>query len=616
MKLYTVLIALLLAGSTFMNAQSDLSHPRLFLRAGQEKALLANIRKDSIWNEMHNEIIKEAEVICGLDMLQRKVVGPRMHAISCEALRRVLFLSYSYRMTGREEFAVRAEKEMLHLSGFVDYNPSHFLDTSEMGVALSIGYDWLFDWLNPQSKEVILKAIQDKVLTTGITGGEGDQGYNLRWLERANNWNQVCNGGLTVASIATYTENQELSETIIKRSCEAILIPMEWEYAPMGCFPEGFGYWAFGTQFNILFVDAMEKFFGPESVVKYKEMPGFIQSGHYSQQLITPSLRTFGYSDNSTRIYLEPAVMWFNTVKPDPAMYYMQKRLFYKFQKSASYVKTIKNRLIPFMLIWGAGTGDEPAVCLNNPEYPTETYYLGQGKNDICVMRSGWTKDDVYLGFKAGRVRSPHGHMDVGSFYYEVDSVRWSLDLGSDDYGKIALANVNMFDMTPGSPRWHVLTKYNNFAHSTTFPEGVHQQTKPTCPMTGSREKMQASTSFACLYPKQLDSLVRTVSLKDRSAVIEDFVMAGNSEVEMVWNMTTEGCDLNRKGKNLTLTNPDGKVLDIKVKTQTPFRAELVPAERKNKFEGLNKGIYWLRIIYNVPAQCSEKITVTMTPRQ
>ena len=320
MKLYTVLIALLLAGSTFMNAQSDLSHPRLFLRAGQEKALLSNIQKDSIWNEMHNEIIKEAEVICGLDMLQRKVVGPRMHAISCEALRRVLFLSYSYRMTGREEFAVRAEKEMLHLSGFVEYNPAHFLATSEMGVALSIGYDWLFDWLNPQSKEVILKAIQDKVLITGITGGEGDLGYNLRWLERANNWNQVCNGGLTVASSATYTENQELSETIIKRSCESILIPMEWEYAPMGCFPEGFGYWAFGTQFNILFVDAMEKFFGPESVVKYKEMPGFIQSGHYSQQLITPSLRTFGYSDNSTRIYLEPAVMWFNTVKPDPAM--------------------------------------------------------------------------------------------------------------------------------------------------------------------------------------------------------------------------------------------------------------------------------------------------------
>ena len=66
----------------------------------------------------------------------------------------------------------------------------------------------------------------------------------------------------------------------------------------------------------------------------------------------------------------------------------------------------------------------------------------------------------------------------------------------------------------------------------------------------------------------------------------------------------------------MILTNPDGKVLDINVKTQTPFRAELVPAERRNDFEGLNKGIYWLRIIYYVPAGCSEKLTVTLTPRQ
>lgn len=616
MKRFAILMSVLLLCGIVSRAQSDLSHPRLFLRAGEEKALLANIQKDRIWHEMHDEIINEAGVICGLDMLERKIVGPRMHAISCEALRRVLFLSYSYRMTGKEEFAVRAEKEMLHLSKFIDYNPSHFLDVSEMGVALSIGYDWLFDWLGPESKEIILKAIQEKVLTPGITGGEGDKGYNLRWLELANNWNQVCNGGLTVAAIATYTENKELSDSIIERSCEKIMIPMEWEYAPMGCFPEGFGYWAFGTQFNILFVDSMEKFFGPEKVAKYKEMPGFVQSGNYSQFLITPSLRTFGYSDNSTRIYLEPAVMWFNTVKPDPAMYYMQKRLFYKFQESASYVKTIKNRLIPFMLIWGAGTGDEPVVCLDKPEYPEKNFYLGIGKNDICVMRSGWDEDDVYLGFKSGRVRSPHGHMDVGSFYYEYDGVRWSLDLGSDDYGRIAKGGVNMFDMTQSSPRWMVLTKYNNFAHSTTYPEGEYQRTKPTCHMKGDASKMSASTSFGHLYPNSLDSLVRSVTLVDKSVVIEDFVIGGNSEVRMVWNMTTEGCALTRKGRNLTLTNPDGKVLKINVKTATSFQAELVPADRKHDYEDQNTGIYWLRISYVLPAHCTNKIKVTLTPEQ
>jgi len=611
-----VIIALLFAGGALLSAQPDLSHPRLFLRSGQERALLANIQKDSIWIEMHRAIIDEAEEMCGLDLLERKIVGPRMHAVSCEELRRVLFLSYAYRMTGREEFAKRAEKDMLNVCGFKDWNPSHFLDVSEMGMALAIGYDWLYNWLSPESRSVILQAIQDKALIPGLTGGEGDPGRNLRWLEMSHNWNQVCNGGLTVAAIATYTENKELSDSIISRSCEKILLPMEAEYAPMGCFPEGFGYWAFGTQFNILFVDAMEKFFGPESVVKYKEMPGFIQSGHYSQQLITPSLRTFGYSDNSTRIYLEPAVMWFNTVKPDPAMYYMQKRLFHKFRESGSYVKTIKNRLIPFMLIWGAGTGDEPTVSLNKAECPDKKYYLGQGGNDVCVMRSGWDEDDVYLGFKAGCVNAPHGHMDVGSFYYEADGVRWSLDMGSDNYENIALGGVNLFDMRQNSPRWTVLTRYNNFVHSTTYPEGVYQRVEPTCRMEGDAKRMYAKTSFASLYPETLDSLVRKVSLKGRSAVIEDFAIGGSENVRMVWNMTTEGCSLSRKGKKMTLTGPQGKSLDIKVSTSAAFDVELVPADRKHDYEDQNPGIYWLRISYNLPAHSANKIKVTLTPEK
>ena len=610
-----VVIILVLAICISLRAQTDLSHPRLFLRAGEERVLLANIKKDSVWLQMHRAIISEAEVICGLDLLEREIIGPRMHAISCEELRRVLFLSYAYRMTGREEFAERAEKDMLNVCNFKDWNPSHFLDVSEMGAALAIGYDWLFHWLSSESKATILNAIQEKALIPGITGGEGDITHNLRWLEMPNNWNQVCNGGLTVAAIATYTENKELSEKIIKRSGEKILIPMKAEYAPMGCFPEGFGYWAFGTQFNILFIDSMEKFFGPESVEEFKRMPGFIESGNYSQFLITPSLRTFGYSDNSTRIYLEPAVMWFNTVKEDPAMYYMQKRLFYKFKESASYVKTIKNRLIPFMLIWGAGTGNEPKVSLDNPVSPEKKYYLGVGENDICVMRSGWNSDDVYLGFKAGRISCPHGHMDIGSFYYEADGVRWSLDLGSDDYGKIARANIPLFDLRQQSQRWTVLTKYNNFAHSTTFPDGVYQQVEPVCRVSGDAENMSASTSFGVLYPQSLDTLVRTVTLKDRSAVIEDLAIGGNSDIRMVWNMTTEGCSLSRKGNNLTLVNPDGKILDIKVKTQASFNVELVPADRKNEYEDQNIGIYWLRIIYNLPAHRANKIKVTLTPR-
>lgn len=56
-------------------------------------------------------------------------------------------------MTGEKEYLRRAEKEMLAAASFIDWNPSHFLDVSEMSMGLAIGYDWLFNELLPDSRK-------------------------------------------------------------------------------------------------------------------------------------------------------------------------------------------------------------------------------------------------------------------------------------------------------------------------------------------------------------------------------------------------------------------------------------------------------------------------------
>ena len=380
--------------------------------------------------------------------------------------------------------------------------------------------------------------------TKGLEPSLNDK-YNQAFVHkksRYSNWGQVCHGGLAIGAIAVHTERPEIAERIIARSEEYIKLPMGKAYPPEGCYPEGFGYWAFGTQYNILFIAAMESYFGSERVEGYKAMPGFVESGTFSQQLITPMLKTFGYSDNSTRIYLEPATMWFNSVRPDAQLYYMQARLFEEFNKTKSYVKTIKNRLMPLMLVWGAGFGEGPTVHLANAEKPIKNFYLGKGENSVCVMRTGWTKEDIYLGVKSGRPDNFHGHMDIGSFYIEADGIRWSTDLGSDHYGDIAKAKVSMFKMTQDSPRWNVLTKYNNFAHSTTYPEGVYQKVDGQCyfeEWSDEQGDMFAQTDITPVYEGHLNSLVRRVSLRGRSVSVEDRVVNGDKEQRMVWNMTT-----------------------------------------------------------------------------
>lgn len=625
-RLFLISALMIWVWSGMAQEPADSTHPRIFMRKGEQKALVDNIAADAAWTQMHEAFIEECDFLCNVAPMERILEGPRLHGVSCEVLRRVLFLSYGWRTTGEERFAKRAEKEALQVCrNFVDWNPKHFLDVAEMTVAVAIAYDWLYDWLSEGSKAEFVEAI----VTKGLEPSLNDK-YNQAFVHkksRYSNWGQVCHGGLAIGAIAVHTERPEIAERIIARSEEYIKLPMGKAYPPEGCYPEGFGYWAFGTQYNILFIAAMESYFGSERVEDYKAMPGFVESGTFSQQLITPMLKTFGYSDNSTRIYLEPATMWFNLVRPDAQLYYMQARLFEEFNKTKSYVKTIKNRLMPLMLVWGAGFGEGPTVHLANAEKPTKNFYLGKGENSVCVIRTGWTKEDIYLGVKSGRPDNFHGHMDIGSFYLEADGVRWSTDLGSDHYGDIAKAKVSMFKMTQDSPRWNVLTKYNNFAHSTTYPEGVYQKVDGQCyfeEWSDEQGDMFAQTDITPVYEGHLNSLVRRVSLRGKRVNVEDKVVNGDKEQRMVWNMTTMATEakVNYRRNRITLYGVDTlgikRTLELKVQFENrcEYEVEFAPATNRNDYENDNKGASWLRIKYALAPQEKQTLKVALRPKK
>lgn len=94
---------------------------------------------------------------------------------------------------------------MLEVSRFKDWNPSHFLDTGEMAMAVAIGYDWLFDELSGQEKQILRKALVEKAITPSF-----NPSYNW-FLNSSINWNQVCNAGLLYAALAIYEDETELA---------------------------------------------------------------------------------------------------------------------------------------------------------------------------------------------------------------------------------------------------------------------------------------------------------------------------------------------------------------------------------------------------------------------
>ena len=292
------------------------AHPRILMQQGEEKELLKKINKSATWSQIHNHILAESDHLITQPPLERKKIGMRLLGVSRESLRRIFFLSYSYRMTGEEKYLQRAEKEMISVSRFTDWNPSHFLDVAEMTLGVSIGYDWLYKELPEDSKKIIRAAIRDKGLRPSF-----DESYNW-FLKTENNWNQVCNAGMTYGALAIYEEDELWNKNIITRSLQSLLIAMK-EYEPDGAYPEGYSYWEYGTTYNVLLLAALNKVLGED--ITGNLSPNFMQTADYYEHMTGPTGRSFNYSDCEFTPNLSPAMYWFANKRQTPSLLWVEK---------------------------------------------------------------------------------------------------------------------------------------------------------------------------------------------------------------------------------------------------------------------------------------------------
>ncbi|MEY4660164.1 MAG: hypothetical protein RLZZ42_116, partial [Bacteroidota bacterium] len=148
-KAFHLFAGLLLSFQSFSQISKDQlnisqPHPRILLYEQEEKQLINSIQSDETWNMLHLAMLNECERLLSIEPVKRIQIGRRLLDKSREALRRIFMLSYAWRTTKDDRFFVRAEKELLDISAFSDWNPSHFLDVAEMTMAAAIGYDWLY----------------------------------------------------------------------------------------------------------------------------------------------------------------------------------------------------------------------------------------------------------------------------------------------------------------------------------------------------------------------------------------------------------------------------------------------------------------------------------------
>ena len=507
---------LLLLFGTFAFAQEPGPHPRLLMRAGEE----VRVPPESMFARADSVIVAFSDAVLAKPPVTRDFIGRRLLGTSREALKRIFWLSYTYRVHGGEAYARKAIDEMLALSAFKDWNPAHFLDVGEMTMAAAIGYDWLYDRMTPQERSTVARAIIDKGLKPALNESDA-------WFYNSEiNWNSVCNAGMVYGALAVWEEDPEFCRSMLEKSLESN--KLAYKAYEGGGYPEGYNYWGYGTSFQIMLEAAVER-----------SLPGdFLGSAEFIRFTSTPAGNCYSFSDSYRKATGQYMQAWMFTRMGDPTLLHPEIRI----MEMTDYKRLCEERLFPMFLI---SLSQAPEFVIFEPE--KHSYQCG-GSTPIFVYRSGWSsRDDDFLGVKGGLTMSSHSHCDQGSFYFESDGVTWATDLGMQDYNSLESAGVDLWDMTQDSERWevfrigpfsHNIVTVNGHTPKVNHPVAISETWKPERP---SREKrLGAVIDLTNLYTEDLDSCKRAVYLQGTDLHILDLLQAGDSTCTVRWAMCTE----------------------------------------------------------------------------
>jgi hypothetical protein len=482
-------------------------HPRLFVLNEELLQIKQAIKKDPLVRKWYDRLQQDARKMLDEPPVEYKLT-PRLLGESRRALSRISTLAGLYRLDGDRQKASRARTEMLTAAAFKDWNPPHFLDTAEMTTALAIGYDWLFDYLSAEDRATIRNAIVDKGLKRGLE----DYIKSEHWTRRTNNWNQVCNGGMTVGALAIADEEPKLAREIVDRARTSIVISMR-RFAPDGGFEEGPGYWNYATRYNVFYLAALKSALGTD--FGFEQMQGFVETGLFRIHSTGPTGLRFNYADATERTDSAAQMLWFAREFNRPVYAAHEREI-------ATQHPTI------FHLLWSGSAVQRE----RDQELPRDVFFR---RVHVTFFRTAWKDSNaIFIGFKGGNAGASHRHADMGNFVLDAMGERWAIDLGPDTYELPGYFDYN-------KQRWDYY-RMRTEGHNTLTIDGGNQDASVESPLVAFLSTPQRAFAVAELseaYKPKVTDARRGIALLDRRRVLVQDEVRAREPVEIVWNFHT-----------------------------------------------------------------------------
>ncbi|PPQ64475.1 hypothetical protein CVT26_002014 [Gymnopilus dilepis] len=550
--------------------------PRLIAPAYKWEALPTLIANDPYLQGWNDTIFGNATAYYSLPPVVYHMDGSSGILDNAREIKmRLKAFAYVYRMTNDTKWVDRAWTEIQNAANngstpFVGddpndiWNTGHFLDTAEFSAAFGIAYDWLYDVWSDDQKSQIRTTMIKYGLQPGLAVFTGPTSYGWWSNDIEGNWNCVCNGGLTMGSLAilgddtTGVAQQLLGHTVDNAKQNCVLA-----VSSDGTWSETANYWYFGTtghaEMTASLISATGSDYGMLST-----NPNFGLTGDFHMYAYGPT-SLFNYGDHGPNKFSTTAnSMMFYAEQFKQPMYMLHQR-------------DRPDAAEPWSMFWY-----DPTVSGAFWDGTPLDHFFDNQTDQWASMRSSWTDQDaVFVAIKAGTLQGhqTHNDLDCGDFVLDALGTRWAGELGSGDY-----LSPNYFSNdTQISDRWKYYRKMTE-GQNTILINKSNQNVlaKPTVKHDSSQTAQGASTVFnvpsdstaywvadlssAYFDNAQVKRGVRLLNAR-KQILLQDEI---NSPDEVQWRMHTNATvNIDSSGTSATLTL-DGQTMIVQILNPPP----------------------------------------------
>jgi len=575
-------------------------HPRLYASDAELPAIRERIDASEDLQAIEAGLTRLADLICELPPRDRTFEqGERLLWCSRNVLARTMCLGVLYRLRGEERYRDRLLAELRAAARFKDWHPKHYLDTAEMSAALAVGYDWLYPELSEADRTLLGEALLNKGLRT------------FKGNDRDNNWNQVCNGGLTMAALALADEAPDEADRVLHLARQHYKKGLQ-VYQPAGIYPEGPIYWQYGTSFSVLMAAALQSATGDDWDIM--QAPGMEASFTAIRHLVGVTGRFFNYADcgpnrpstpihaYAGRIYERPPLTAFGVATAkryaDGAERIIDKLRQARQQGEAVFLRQqwslTPMRILPLVLFWAEAAGEADALPLDFHVEPDPDSV------QVATMRSAWNDPLArFLAVKGGKLAVNHGHLDAGSFLLEADGVRWFHELGQERAWYLKkIPDQYKRAWKHDWARWD-LFRYTDRGHNTLSIGDDHMRVDGAVPILaggGGDSPAWAQVDLGQAFADRCESARRGVALIDdrRRFLIQDELTGLTAPVD--WHALTRADTAIAADGRSAVLDEAGETLHVELLAPAGARLAIRSAHPGNDIEHANEDYQVLHV--------------------